>query len=450
MRRGRLGFPIFFPARHTFTFPVQITATQLTALPASVPADVVDGREDWPQWQGVHRDGISGATGLLPKWPEEGPPLLWTVSGLGQGMSSVSIANQSIFTLGQREGKVRLVCLNAMDGSERWATEIGEGGEPNGTPTVDGELVFAVTREGKVCCAEVESGRLVWTRDFVSDFGGKIPTWGYSESPLVDDQRLICTPGADDAMIVALDRTTGELIWKSPFPEQMRNKGHAGAGYASVEVSDAAGVHQYVQMIGCGAVGVAATDGAVLWGYSRVANSTAVIPTPLVHGDYVLVSSGYGAGAALLKLVRTDSGLEPQEVYFHSGNEVQNHHGGMVLVDGYVYMGHGHNKGLPLCMELMSGKVTWGPIRGSGSGSAAVAYADGRLYFRYEDAQMSLIEATPSGYHLISNFKLPSNLGKSWPHPAIAHKHLFLRDQDVLMCYDLTNGSDGKAAAATE
>jgi outer membrane protein assembly factor BamB len=244
-------------------------------------------------------------------------------------------------------------------------------------------------------------------------------------------------------MMVALDCSTGETIWKTPSPTSMQHKGHQGAGYSSPVVSRAARVTQYVQAFGGGVIGVAAADGALLWGYSRVANQTAVIPTPLVYGNYVFASSGYGAGAALLKIVRTASGIKPEEVYFYRGNKVQNHHGGMVLMDGHVYMGHGHNKGLPLCLDLISGTVKWGPVRGPGSGSAGIAYADGHLYFRYENARMALVEATPSGYRLKSEFRIPSNLGKSWPHPAIARKRLYLRDQDVLLCYDLAQTRKG-------
>ena len=185
----------------------------------------------------------------------------WTVSGLGKGMSSVAIVKDSIFTLGLQNGQVRLVCRSAGDGAEKWVAEIGDGGEPNGTPTVDGDRVYSITREGRIICAESETGRIVWTRDFVDDFDGSIPTWGYSESPLIDEGRVICTPGADNAMMVALDSSTGETIWKTPAPTKMQHKGHRGAGYSSPIVSRAAGVHQFVQSFGGGVIGVAAADG---------------------------------------------------------------------------------------------------------------------------------------------------------------------------------------------
>ena len=429
---------IFFaqsPDQNTFTFRSDIEARESPATPEPGLSD--HHQEDWPQWRGVQRDGISASTGLLTEWLADGPPLLWQVRGLGRGMSSVAVATGSIFTLGQRNGKVWLISRIAEDGSEQWSTELGNGGQPNGTPTVDGNHIFAITREGRVVCADLATGGVVWTRDFVADFGSSVPTWGYSESPLVEQDRVICTPGSSDALIVALDRRTGLTIWKCPIPDQMRNKGHSGAGYSSPVISHAAGVHQYVQMFGGGVIGVAAADGTSLWGYSGIANSTAVIPTPIIHDDFVFVSSGYGTGAALLNITWTNFGLSPDEVYFHRGRKVQNHHGGMILVDGHVYIGHGHNQGHPLCLELITGAVKWGPERGPGSDSAAVVFADGHLYFRYENARMALVEASPSGYHLKSDFEIPSRLGQSWPHPTIARKRLYLRDQDVLLCYDL-------------
>jgi outer membrane protein assembly factor BamB len=193
--------------------------------------------------------------------------------------------------------------------------------------------------------------------------------------------------------------------------------------------------HQRLDLVR--AIGVAAADGTALWGYNRIANGVANIPTPIVQDDYVFVASGYGAGAALLRLEQTGSGVKVHEVYFQPGNRMQNHHGGMVLVNGYVYFGSGHNQGLPMCVELKTGRIAWGPVRGEGVGSAAVAYADGNLYFRYQDGVMALIEATPDAYRVKSSFHVPSNLSNHWPHPVICGGRLYLRDQDALLCFDL-------------
>lgn len=194
---------------------------------------------------------------------------------------------------------------------------------------------------------------------------------------------------------------------------------------------------QYIQLTGRGVMSVDARDGKVLWTYNKVANGTANIPTPIVDGDYVFCSSGYGTGAALLKLSKTGDGTKADEVYFLKADELQNHHGGMIHIGKYVFCGHGHNNGLPMCIDMMTGQRLWEKERGAGTGSAAVVYADGHLYFRYEDGEMALIEANPEKYVLKSHFRLHSVKGKSWPHPVIADGKLYIRDQDTLLCYNL-------------
>lgn len=238
-------------------------------------------------------------------------------------------------------------------------------------------------------------------------------------------------------MLAALNKKTGETVWTSPMPAGVGGRGQDGAAYSSIVVSEACGVRQYVQLTGRGIVSVSAEDGKPLWSYNKIANRTANIPTPLIKGDHVFCSSGYGTGAALLKVVKDGQALKAEEVYFLQGKEVQNHHGGMILVGDHVYCGHGHNQGFPVCVELKTGKAAWGPERGVGGGSAAVVYADGHLYFRYETGVMALVEASPKGYKLKGSFKLASVKGKSWPHPVISDGKLYLRDQDTLMCYDI-------------
>lgn len=399
---------------------------------------------DWPQWRGPNRDGISTEKGLLKEWPKGGPPLAWRIKGLGSGMSSVAIAGGRLFTQGARKNDgQRGVYVTALDlgaGKELWATAIttGSSPEPNGTPTVDGALVYAVGKNGDLACLEAASGKLVWKKNFGADFGGKMMSgWGYSESPLVDGDRLICVPGAADAGIVALHKKTGELIWKSEAPS-FGGKGQDGAGYTGVVISYGAGVKQYVTLMGRGLVGVRASDGKFLWGYNRIANGTADIPTPIVKGDFVFGSSGYGdGGSALIKLSKEGDGVKAEESYYLSAGQLQNHHGGMILLGDYLYLGHGHNNGFPTCVEFKTGKIVWGKERGPGSGSAAIVFADGHLYFRYQDATMALIEATPDGYHLKGSFLLASKNGESWPHPVIHDGKLYVRDQDALLCYDV-------------
>lgn len=396
-------------------------------------------RGEWSRWRGPNGDGISLETGLLDSWPEDGPPLLWRVQGLGSGYASVAIAGGKIFTMGDKQGKDHIVCLNQDDGAVLWSTPIGPGGGPNCTPTVDGQLVFALSRNGDLACCKAEDGSIVWSKNYERDFGVEgQPSWGFSESPLVDGDRLICTPGNNDSLLAALDKKTGETIWTTKVSgDQLGNRGHDGAGYSSVVIGNAGGVKQYVTLVGKGVVGVDAQSGKLLWVYPNVANGTASIPTPIVAGDYVFCSSGYGAGSALIKLNKGRAGFDVQEVYFLNGDKMQNHHGGMIQKDGFVYCGHGHNNGFPLCINGKNGQDAWRVGRGPGSGSAAIAYADGHLYFRYQDATMALIEATPKEYKLKGEFKIASHNGESWPHPVIAGGKLYLRDQDELLCYDV-------------
>lgn len=407
-------------------------------------ADRQDGTHDWPQWRGPDRTGVSTETGLLDRWPAEGPPLAWKVEGVGAGYSSVAVADGKIYTLGtfaKEDGSgaaEHLVALDASNGKRIWATPIGDADHSNGTPTVDGDRVYCVGLNGDLACLKTDSGEIVWKKNFGQDFGGQMMSgWGYSESPLVDGDRLICTPGAKDAMLAALDKMTGEVIWKSPLPDDIGDRGGDGAGYSSIVVSEGAKVRQFVQLVGRGVIGVAASDGKPLWSYNKIANGTANIPTPIVKGDYVFCSSGYNTGAALLKLKKNGSGVEVEEKYFLPPDEMQNHHGGMILVGNHIYCGNGHNEGYPLCIEMLTHKVAWRPGRGPGAESAAIACADGKLYFRYQDGVIALIEANPKKYVVKGKFSIGAERGPSWPQPVVADGKLLLRDQDVLFCYDV-------------
>ena len=404
------------------------------------PAKTEAERGDWSRWRGPNGDGISEEKGLLTEWPDEGPPLLWHAKGFGRGMSSVAVKGGGIFTMGNVKGKTHIIAARASkDGEIAWSTPIGGGDNPNCTPTVDGDLVFGLTHGGDLACVRISDGELVWSKNFGNDFGGKMMSgWGFSESPLVDGDRVIVTPGGKGALIVALNRQTGEKIWESAAPEKLGRKGNDGAGYSSIVISQACGVKQYITLVGRGIVSVDATTGKFLWSYNDVANGTANIPTPIISGDYVFCSSGYGdGGTALLKITKDGSELKAVEEYYYAAKEMQNHHGGMLLVGDHVYMGHGHNNGFPLCVELKTGKDAWREGRGPGGGSAAIAYADGHLYFRYQDAVMALIEANPNEYKLKGKFKIATKHGESWPHPVIAGGKLYLRDQDSLLCYDV-------------
>ena len=398
-------------------------------------------KSNWPQWRGPDRNGISTELHLRKDWTAEPPPMLWKKSGLGSGYASLAIVDGIIYTAGRKGKDNFLMALKEEDGSEIWATKFGgEGGNnPRGTPTIDGDLLYTISGTGDLICAQKADGKIVWSLNFDKDFGGRMMSgWGYCESPLIDGDRLICTPGSDAAMIVALDKKTGKTIWKSELPK-FAQRGKDGAGYSSVVISNAAGVKQYVQLIGRGCIGVRAEDGKFLWGYDRVANGTANIPTPIVDGDYVFCSSGYGTGSALLRIAKTDDGLKAEEQYFLDGKTLQNHHGGMIKLGDYIYAGHGNNRGAPVCLEMKTGRIAWREDRDPpGRGSAAIIYANGQLYLRYQDGTMALIDEKPDSYQVHGTFKIPGANDDSWAHPVVLHGKLFLREQDNLMVYDIS------------
>jgi outer membrane protein assembly factor BamB len=431
------------------TLALSIGLLALWCLPALAadkrPLPAADKGGDWPQWRGPARDGISTDSGLLDKWPKEGPELVWKIGGLGRGFSSLAVSHGHIFTMGDRDDGQFVMAMNAADGKPLWTTRVGEVWEPQGyagprcTPTVDGSRLYVLGPHGDLTCLETDTGKPVWHRNLKTDFDGRMHSgWGYSESPLVDGDRVVCTPGGPQSAIVALDKKTGSEIWRSTVPP-LGDHGGDGAAYASIVIGNGGGVRQYVQLMGRGVVGVATADGKFLWGYNRVANRTANIPTPLVHGDYVFCSSGYQAGAALLRLQGSDGGVKADEIYFLEGKEFQNHHGGMIMLGDYVYAGHGHNAGAPTCLEWKTGKTMWRHNRGPGTGSAAISYADGNLYMRFQNGVMALIGATPEEYLEKGHFQIPNVEQPSWSHPVIAGGKLYLREQDTLYCYDVKN-----------
>lgn len=403
---------------------------------------------DWPQWRGPQRDGKSGESGLLQSWPAGGPPLAYKSTGIGTGFSTVAVAGGRVYTLGDIASRQYLVVLAAADGQLIYKVDIGPAWNdeflgPRSTPAVDGDRVYALSTEGDLVCLATTDGKLLWKRNLPQDFGGTLMKakgsyhWKFAESPLVDGDFVLVTPGSQEAALVALDKKTGKEVWRTAIPE-LGPAGADGTGYSSVVISEGAGVRQYVQLLGRGLIGVDAKTGRLLWSYNRVANDIANIPTPLIDGDYVFASTGYGTGAALLKLEKKEGGgVAAKEIYFLAANTFQNHHGGMILHQGHVYAGTGHNKGLPIALELASGKVVWGPERNEGNGSAAIAYGDGRIYLRYQNGKVILVAASPKGYAEHGSFDIPDVKHPSWPHPVISGGRLYLREQDTLYVYDI-------------
>lgn len=388
---------------------------------------------DWPQWRGPNRDGISPETGLLKEWPAEGPALVWKVRGLGGGYSTPSVAAGRIYGAGYKDGNEIVWALDAGTGKEIWSTTVAPAfksmGYPEGprsTPTVDGDRIYTIGGGGNVVCLEAASGKVVWSKEFKADFDGRMMSgWGYSESALVDGDKLLCTPGGPKGAIVALNKKSGELLWQSKdFTD--------AAAYASLLPVDVDGVRQFIQLTGESVVGVG-VDGKLLWRAERK-GKTAVIPTPIYHDHHVFVTSGYGIGCNGFKISKSGDSFKAEQVY--ASGDLENHHGGVVRIGEHVY---GHSgKGGWTCLEMKTGKVMW---QKEGVGKGAVSYADGHLVCRSESGRrgtIALVAATPEGYQEKSRFDQPDLSGKNtWPHPVIANGKLLIRDQDLLLCYDI-------------
>ena len=393
---------------------------------------LADVAKDWPQFRGSMRDNVSKETGLLKEWPKGGPALAWTGTGIGDGHSSVAVANGRIFTSGREGDAVYAFALNEADGKSLWKGKVGDLGDSNeqqggrgsrSTPTVDGDLVYVEGPAGDVVCFNAADGKEVW-RANLTKFGGRVPGWGYSDSPLVEGDVLVCVPGGKTA-VVGLDKRTGKEVWRS--------KGLSGpAHYVSPVAADIDGVRQVVVSTDKTLAGLAPKDGTVLWQTARK-GQTAVIPTPIVSGDLVYVTTGYGAGENLFKITKDGEKFSATQVY--SGKNMVNHHGGVILLDGYVY-GYSDGKGW-VCQDLKTGAIKWKEKDALGKGS--IAYADGRFYLRAEKGgAIALIEASPEGYKEVGRFTPPSLSKKPyWPHLVIANGKLYVRDMDNLFCYDV-------------
>ena len=386
---------------------------------------------DWPQWRGPDRNDLSKETGLLKQWPEGGPKQVWLFKDAGLGYAGYSIAGGKLFTMGARADKEFLIAVDVKDGKELWSTPIattlknGWGDGPRGTPAVDEDRVYALGGQGTLLCASVADGKELW-RATMQSLGGKTPGWGYTESVLVDGKQLLCTPGGDKGAVVALDKMTGKVLWQSgDFTD--------GAQYASIIAADLNGARQYIQLTMKSVVGLNSADGKTLW-RADWPGRTAVIPTPIQRDGLVYVSAGYGVGCQMVKI---DAGNQLNGVY--TNKVMKNHHGGVILVGNHLY-GHSDGPGW-VCQDFKTGAEVWAS---KNLGKGAIAYADGMLYLLEEGSgTVALVEASPKGWSEKSRFKLDPQTtqrnpqGRIWTHPVISNGKLYLRDQELLFCFDV-------------
>jgi outer membrane protein assembly factor BamB len=402
--------------------PTAAAAIGLAGVGAQSPAN------DWPQWRGPDRNGVSKETGLLTQWPKSGPPLAWSASQLGLGYGSVAVRGDRVLVQGMKNRQSIVTSLDRATGKFVWSAVLGpsrnndRGSGPRSTPTVDGDRVFILTENGDLASLQAADGKIVWRRNIIEEFRGRNINWLLSESPLVDRDHVIVTPGGRNAGIVALDKASGKTVWTS---KELSDE----AGYASPVVADVQGVRTIMTLTSEAAVGVRASDGKLMWRYGNVANGTANITTPVYADGKVFFTSAYGTGGALLGLRAAGEENRAQEIYFTSN--MQNHHGGVVLVDGYLY---GFSNSILTCLEFATGRVMW---RDRSVGKGSVTYADGHLYILGENNVVGLVEASPMGYRERGRFMVSDQGWPSWAHPAVSGGRLYIRNQEVLASYDV-------------
>jgi outer membrane protein assembly factor BamB len=415
------------------SLPVMTTPLSNLKVPELKGSSASTGSKgSWPCFLGSNHDNVSKESGLLRRWPQNGPKLAWHVSGLGQGYSAVSVAEGLVFTMGTPENRESLLAINLADGKALWSRptqgpvfQEEHGNGPRGTPTIDGNYVYALGASGDLICVDYKTKSVRWHKNLSQEFSAPVPQYGYSESVLIDGQRLICTPGGQGATIVALDKNSGSVLWKCPVPNS------PGAAYASPLVAEIAGTRQYIDINNGGIVGVKAADGQPLWGNDTLASANVICSSPLVVKDYIFASASYGTGGILLRVAPGDQG-GMQATVVNRTPDMKSHHGGMVAIGSYVY---GADDQVLTCFNLETWKAAW---KNRSVGKCSLTCADGRLYVRGESGETALVEATPAGYQELGRFTPPkTSTNPAWTYPVVAAGKLFLRDQDELLCYAL-------------
>ena len=411
----------FFRTPWTLAAAIVLGAATLTGQAPSASTD-------WPQWRGPERTGISHETGLLKQWPPSGPAAQWSAAGLGNGYGSMAVRGNQLFVQGLKGRDSVVTSLGRADGKPLWTRVIGPGGDndrgpgPRSTPTVDGDRLFVLTENGDLAALRAADGGVVWQRNILRDFSGQNISWLLSESPLVDGDKVIVTPGGRNAGMVALEKTTGKTIWVA---KELSDE----AGYSSPIVADIGGVRTVMTLTSAAGVGVRASDGKLMWRNRSAANGTANATTPVFSNNTVFYTSSYGTGGALLSLTPQNGEVRAQEVYFT--RDMQNHHGGVIVIGSTLY---GFHNSIMAALDLPTGKSLW---RNRSVGKGAITHADGRFYILGEDHVMGLAEATPAGYREFGRFPIADQGWPSWAHPVVSGGRLYVRNQGTILAYDV-------------
>lgn len=416
----------------------RLTAVACGVLTVTAVATMAKA-DDWGQWRGPKRDGISQEKGLLKAWPKEGPKLVWQVKDIGAGYSTPVVVGKRLFVLSNEGLENEFVrAYSTTNGKQLWSTRLGSVGNPKQQPsypgsrttaTVDGKLLYALGSDGDLACVETATGKIVWKKSLRTDFGGAPGVWAYSESPLVDGNKVIVCPGNETAAMVALDKKTGATLWKSAIP------GEKAASYASAIAVEIGGVRQYVQHLSKSLVGVEAATGKLLWRFDKTYDTQFQMHafTPIAEGNQVYSAAASAGGVAKITAAAGSFSADPVYVERKGYNGL----GGAVKVGNYLY---GTNRATLFCSEFATGKVLWDE---RSIGSSAICYADGLLFLHGENGEIALVEATPDGYKEKGRFSPPSQpdrgQAKAWAYPIVANGKLYIRDLGCLWCYDIKN-----------
>ena len=394
---------------------------------------------DWLQFRGPSRSAASTETGLLKQWPKEGPKLLWQQPDIGDGYGTVSVAGPHLYAISNHGMDDEFVqALTVAKGEPVWSTRLGGVGNPNqqppypmarSTPALDGDRLYAFSSDGDLACLRAATGEVLWRKSARTDFGGTPGTWGYAESPLIDGDTLVITPGGATATIAAVHKLTGATLWKSAVP------GADKAAYSSAIVSTAAARRQYVQFLDKGVVGVDAKTGAFLWRYTGTAGGPANIASPIAKGTYIYSTNARRFNGGLIQLTPSGDGISTEQIYL--GRDMPNTLGGQVLLGDVLY---GTNQQGPVAADFATGKIHW---QDAAFGPAAVQFADGHLYYHAENGEVALVEATTTSYKEKGRFTPPNppkrrdSRERAWSYPVVANGRLYIRDLGCLWCFDI-------------
>ena len=403
--------------------------------------------QDWPQWRGKNRDGVSKETGLNLDWSEKQPTLKWVYRQSGFGYTAPVIVGTTLYSQGGSGGKDFAFALDVNTGKEKWKQELGaefeqdRGNGPRGSVTVDGDKLYLIRGGGQLHCLSAADGKMIWEKDFTKDFDGKLMSrWGYSESPLIDGNLVVCSPGGDSGTMIALDKNTGTLVWRTKeWTDQ--------ASHSSAIVVEVGGIRQYIQQGNKGVAGILSKDGKLLWkiDYPPAARSAAaVIPTPVFQDNMVYVTNGYGNGCMGIRLAKEGDQIKADTIY--TGKIIENQHGGVVLINDHVYGFSERPTSSWVCQNLKTGAVVWSQSgQDAGIGKGVVIGINDRLLCQDERTGLIVVAAAaPSGWKEFGRMEFPERMVDDpsmdkavWTHPVIANGHLYLRDQDLLFCFDL-------------